>query len=168
MEIKTTNVFWHLQNSKSKYVIEQGGTRSGKTYNILIWLIVYGNTHKNKTITICRKSFPSLRGSVYRDFIEILQTANLYDENFHNKTENTYKLNGNIFEFISVDQAQKIRGRKRNILFINEANEINYEEFFQLDIRTTERVIIDYNPSEDFWVEDLKNKINAIFTLQLI
>jgi phage terminase large subunit len=114
MEIKTNKVFWHLQNSKSKYVIEQGGTRSGKTYNILIWLIVYGNTHKNKTITICRKSFPSLRGSVYRDFIEILQTANLYDENFHNKTENTYKLNGNLFEFIAVDQAQKIRGRKRN------------------------------------------------------
>jgi hypothetical protein len=48
MEIKTNKVFWHLQNSKSKYVIEQGGTRSGKTYNILIWLIVYGNTHKNK------------------------------------------------------------------------------------------------------------------------
>jgi phage terminase large subunit len=111
---------------------------------------------KTKTITICRKSFPSLRGSVYRDFIEILQTANLYDENFHNKTENTYKLNGNLFEFIAVDQAQKIRGRKRNILFINEANEINYEEFFQLDIRTTERVIIDYNPSEDFWVEQFK------------
>jgi phage terminase large subunit len=149
MEIKTTNVFWHLQNSKSKYVIEQGGTRSGKTYNILIWLIVYGNTHINKTITICRKSFPSLRGSVYRDFIEILQTANLYDENFHNKTENTYKLNGNLFEFISVDQAQKIRGRKRNILFINEANEINYEEFLPKElIEKIERI---KDQDENYW-----------------
>ena len=163
MEIKTNKVFKHLENSKSKYLIEQGGTRSGKTYNIIIWLVFYCLRNTGKTITVCRKAFPSLRGSVYRDFIEILQNTNLYDEALHNKTENIYRLNGNLFEFISVDQSQKIRGRKRNILFINEANEINYEEFFQLDIRTTEKVIIDYNPSEDFWVEDIKKQNECDF-----
>ena len=100
MEIKTNKVFKHLENSKSKYLIEQGGTRSGKTYNIIIWLVFYCLRNTGKTITVCRKAFPSLRGSVYRDFIEILQNTNLYDEALHNKTENIYRLNGNLFEFI--------------------------------------------------------------------
>ena len=161
--LATNSVFRHLEASKKKYVIEQGGTRSGKTYNILIWLVNYLAHNKGKVVTICRKSFPSLRGSVYRDFIEIMMKAGRYNEAHHNKTEHIYRFGSNLVEFIAIDQPQKIRGRKRNILFINEANELNYEEFFQLDIRTTERVIIDYNPSEEFWVDKLRQEEDCDF-----
>jgi phage terminase large subunit len=108
-----------------------------------------------KTLTICRASLPSIRGSVMRDFIEILGKLNLYSEDYHNKTENTYLLNGNLVEFVSVDQPQKIRGRKRNYLFINEANELNYEAWMQLVFRTEEKIVIDYNPSDEYhWIYD--------------
>jgi phage terminase large subunit len=90
-----------------------------------------------------------------RDFFEILRNHNIYSEEFHNKSSNEYHLNGNLVEFISLDQPQKIRGRKRNLLFINEANELYYEDWQQLIFRTDGKVIIDYNPSETFhWIYD--------------
>ncbi len=155
-KIRTNKVFNHLQRSKKKIVVEQGGTRSGKTYNILLWIIFY-YTERNtaKTITICRKSFPSLRASVMRDFFDILREHDLYREDFHNKSSHEYHLNGNLVEFISLDQPQKIRGRKRNLLYINEANELFYEDWQQLIFRTDGRIILDYNPSESFhWIYD--------------
>jgi phage terminase large subunit len=92
---------------------------------------------------------------VLRDFIEIMMRLGLYDENMHNKTDQTYMLNGNLIEFISTDQPQKIRGRKRDYLFINEANEIKYESWMQLLFRTTEKIVIDFNPSDEFhWIYD--------------
>jgi len=156
MEIKTNVVFKHLERSKARIIIEQGGTRSGKTYNILIWLIVaYALRNTGKTITLCRKTYPSLRASAMRDFIEILMNLGLYDENYHNKSNSEIMLNGNLVEFIGMDQPQKIRGRKRDVLFANEANELSIEDWRQLSLRTTERIIIDYNPSDEFhWIYD--------------
>ena len=152
MDIETNIVFEHLQESKQRFIVEQGGTRSGKTFNILIWLIVQLYSRKGLVVSVVRKTFPSLRTSVMRDFFQILENVGLYDVNNHNKTESTYKINGGFIEFISVDTPQKIRGRKRNICFVNEGNEITKEDYFQLNIRTTERMIIDFNPSEDFWI----------------
>jgi phage terminase large subunit len=154
--IQTNKVFNHLIKSDKRIIVEQGGTRSGKTYNILLWLIFY-YTERNtaKTITICRKSFPSLRASVMRDFFDILRAHDLYREDYHNKSSHEYHLNGNLVEFISLDQPQKIRGRKRNLLYINEANELFYEDWQQLIFRTDGRIILDYNPSESFhWIYD--------------
>ena len=154
--IQTNKVFNHLIKSDKRIIVEQGGTRSGKTYNILLWLIFY-YTERNtaKTITICRKSFPSLRASVMRDFFDILRNHDLYREEYHNKSSHEYHLNGNLVEFISLDQPQKIRGRKRNLLYINEANELFYEDWQQLIFRTDGRIILDYNPSESFhWIYD--------------
>jgi phage terminase large subunit len=154
--IRTNKVFNHLKHSDKKIVVEQGGTRSGKTYNILLW-IIFEYTYRNtgKTITICRKSFPSLRASVMRDFLDILRAYELYNEDYHNKSSNEYHLNGNLVEFISLDQPQKIRGRKRNLLYINEGNELFYEDWQQLVFRTDGRIIIDYNPSDSFhWIYD--------------
>ena len=85
-----------------------------------------------------------------RDFVNILNDQGLYFPDAHNKSSHEYNLFGNTIEFISLDQPQKIRGRKRDLVFINEANELSYEDFFQLNIRTTERVIMDFNPSEEF------------------
>lgn len=155
-KVKTNKVFEHLLESTKRITVEQGGSRSGKTYNILTWIIFYYSTHnEGHTITICRKTFPSLRASVLRDFLTILQHYEIYDEKYHNKTNNEYELNGNLIEFISLDQPQKIRGRKRNLLFINEANELFFEDWQQLIMRTTDKVIIDYNPSDSFhWIYD--------------
>jgi phage terminase large subunit len=155
-EIQTNKVFAHLERSDKRITVEQGGTRSGKTYNILLWLIFrYSTKEKGKTITVCRKSFPSLRASVMRDFFEILRQHGLYREEYHNRSNSEYYLNGNLVEFISLDQPQKIRGRKRNLLYINEANELFYEDWQQLIFRTDGKVILDYNPSDAFhWIYD--------------
>jgi len=156
VNIKTNKVFRHLETSKAKIVVEQGGTRSGKTYNILLWIIFsYCHNNTGKIITICRRSFPALRGTVMRDFFQIIRDNDLYSEDYHSKTANEYKINGNTIEFISLDMPQKIRGRKRDLLFINEANELSYEDWQQLIFRTNERVVLDYNPSEEFhWIYD--------------
>jgi len=154
--INTNIVCEHLLETDKKIIVEQGGTRSGKTYNILIWLIFYYcPDNKNKTITICRKTFPSLRASVMRDFIDILRGYGMYREESHNKSSSEYILYGNLIEFISLDQPQKVRGRKRDLLFINEANELYWEDWQQLLFRTKERVILDYNPSDEYhWIYD--------------
>jgi len=155
-EVTTNKVFKHLARSNKKIVVEQGGTRSGKTYNILLWIIFdYCNRETDKTITICRKTFPAVRGTVMRDFFDIIKGYGIYNEMYHSKSANEYYLNGNRIEFISLDEPQKIRGRKRDLLFINEANELNYEDWQQLIFRTTEKVVIDYNPSDEFhWIYD--------------
>ncbi len=128
---------------------------SGKTVNILIWLLYELDRQRNKTLTICRKSLPSLKGSVLRDFIWILEELNLFEDSAFHKTDLIYHFRGNTIEFISLDQPTKIRGRKRDYLFLNESNEIDYESFIQLSLRTTKKIIIDYNPSMEFhWIYD--------------
>jgi phage terminase large subunit len=150
-DIKTNIVWKHLSNSDKRIIIEQGGTRSGKTYNILMWIIFdYCAKNKGKIITICRKTYPALRATAMRDFFEILKANDLYNESLHNKSSSEFKFKGNTIEFISLDKPTKIRGRKRDLLYINEANEITFEDWQQLIFRTTGRIIIDYNPSDEF------------------
>ena len=155
-KIQTNIVYKHLANTDKKIVVEQGGTRSGKTYNILLWVIFnYCAANNDKIITICRKSFPSLRATVMRDFMAILQKYNCYNEQYHNKSNSEYHLFGNLVEFISLDQPQKIRGRKRDLLFVNEGNELYYEDMQQLLFRTQDRIILDFNPSDEYhWIYD--------------
>lgn len=157
-KIRANIVFNHLTNLKptTSILVEQGGSRSGKTYNILTYLIAMSvTTWNNKVIDIVRKSFPSLRSSVMFDFFEILRNNGLYAEEYHNKTENIYKVGSNIFRFFSCDDAQKMRGPGRDILFCNEANELKLEDFRQLNMRTRELTILDYNPSDEFhWIYD--------------
>ena len=156
LKIKTNVVFQHLVDTNKKIIVEQGGTRSGKTYNIILWIIFeYCTRNNNKVITICRKSFPSLRATVLRDFMTILQEYDCYSEKFHNKSNSEYYLFGNLVEFISLDQPQKIRGRKRDLLFINEGNELFFEDWQQLVFRTQEQIILDFNPSDEYhWIYD--------------
>ena len=155
-EIETNIVYEHLLDNTKKIVVEQGGTRSGKTYNIILWIIFQYCTNNNgKIVTVCRKSFPSLRATVMRDFMTILQTHKIYSEKFHNKSNSEYHLFDNLIEFISLDQPQKIRGRKRDLLFINEANELYFEDWQQLVFRTQDKIILDYNPSDEYhWIYD--------------
>jgi phage terminase large subunit len=153
--LKTNKVYELLNESDKRITVMQGGSRSGKTYNILIWFIVKLLQENDKTLTIVRQSLPSIKGTVLRDFIDILSKMGIYSEDNHNKTDQIYTLNGNIIEFVSADQPQKIRGRARDYLFCNEANELSYEAWMQLIMRTENKTVIDYNPSDlSSWIYD--------------
>lgn len=168
-QIQTNVIFNHayrFSRSNKKILIEQGGSRSGKTFNILVWVIFdYCVNNTGHIVTVCRKTFPSLRATVMRDFLDILKQNNLYNEKHHNKSNSEYTINGNTIEFISLDQPAKIRGRKRNLLFVNEANEIDWDSWQQLIFRTQGKIIIDYNPSEaNHWIYDkVEVREDAIF-----
>ena len=112
-------------------------------------IIVYCVQNPNKVVSIVRKTFPALRATVMRDFFEIMKDLEIYEKANHNMSENIYRFpNGSIVEFFSVDDEQKIRGRKRDIGWCNEANELWFEDFQQLNMRTEEKLIFDYNPSD--------------------
>lgn len=160
LEIKHTIVFSKIQNAydkKYRFLLLQGGTRSSKTYSILQFLIFLCLTEKETKVSIVRKSFPSLRGSVLVDFLELMNLYNLYDIKNHNKTEQVYKFdNGSVIEFFSADESKKLRGRKRDILYCNEANELSFDDFTQLNLRTTGSILLDFNPSDvDHFLYDL-------------
>ena len=152
-KIKTTNVFHKAYNSDTRITCLQGGTRSSKTYSLCQLFIVKCLQDTGKVYTICRKTLPALKGTAYRDVLSILKELELYTEDNHNKSELSYTLNGNLIEFISVDQPVKIRGRKRDYLWLNEANEFTYEDWQQLILRTTGQIYLDYNPSDPYsWI----------------
>ena len=152
-KIKTTNVFNRAYRSTNRITCLQGGTRSSKTYSLCQLFIIKALQETGKTFTIVRKTLPACKGSVYRDFLNIVKELEMYSEEYHNKSELSFTLNGNLIEFISVDQPTKIRGRKRNYLWLNEANEFSYEDWTQLILRTTEQIYLDYNPSDPYsWI----------------
>ena len=153
--MKQPSTYYHVKKSKAKIQIHQGGTRSGKTMSICQALIelCFKNKGAGIVITIVRKTFPALRSSVMRDFFQILTDGGNYYEENHNKSQATYTLFGNLVEFISADMPAKLRGRKRTLLYINEANELSLEDFRQLILRTTDKTILDYNPSDQYhWI----------------
>lgn len=138
--------------------VHQGGSRSGKTYSICEGLIALAGLNRFSepmVFTISRKTLVALKASALRDFIEILQKQELYRKQNHNLSKNEYLLYNTLFEFIGVDEPQKIRGRKRAVLFMNEANEFTWQDFVQFNLRTTGRIIMDYNPSDELhWIYD--------------
>ena len=112
LQIKTTPVFTKnyeaLLNPDIRFIVNMGGTRSSKTWSICQIIIIYCITKPGKTVSIVRKSFPSLRATVMRDILELLNELKLYDEKYHNKTENLYKFsNGSQIEFFSLDDSQR-------------------------------------------------------------
>jgi phage terminase large subunit len=161
MEIKSTVIFEKnykaLNDPSLRFVINEGGSRSSKTYSLCQLVIIYCLQNNNKVVSIIRKTFPALRATVLRDFIEILKELNIYSVEDHNKSEHIYTFsNGSIVEFFSVDDEQKIRGRKRDIAWCNEANELYFDDFTQLNMRTESKLIFDYNPSESTsWLYEL-------------
>ncbi|WP_404812069.1 PBSX family phage terminase large subunit [Capnocytophaga canimorsus] len=136
----------------------QGSSRSSKTYNILIWLIFYLLQNPNTRLSIVRATLPALKGSVFIDFKEILYKMGIFNEKALNKSDFVYHFpNGSWVEFFSTDSEQKLRGRKRDVLYVNEANELKFIEWQQLKMRTTKFAIVDYNPSfsDDHWLCEL-------------
>ncbi len=144
----------------------QGSSRSSKTYSIVQWLIRSCYDHAGTTVSIVRKTMPALKRSVYRDFKEIMIDWGLWNDRQMNKSEFVYTFgNGSWVEFFSCEDEQKLRGSKRQILFVNEANEISFLEWQQLQMRTTEFSVIDYNPSfsEEHWINQVNQERRTCF-----
>jgi len=144
--IDTTVTFDNILNSIARTTHHIGGTRSGKSFAILQYAIVQAIEHP-QTITIVRKTIPSLKRTIIKDFIDILKSLQLFREDDWNVTDRVYKLQESVIQFISTDDAEKLRGVKSDILFIDEASEIDEESFFQLSIRTSGKIILAYNPT---------------------
>jgi len=160
MEIKSTVIFeknYEALSGPHRFIINEGGSRSSKTYSLCQLMVIYCLQNSGKVVSIIRKTFPALRATVLRDFIEILKEMGIYSLDSHNKSEHIYTFpNGSIVEFFSVDDEQKIRGRKRDIAWCNEANELYFDDFTQLNMRTEYKLIFDYNPSESSsWLYEL-------------
>jgi len=161
MDLKSTIVFEKnydaLYNNEARFIINEGGSRSSKTYSLCQLILVYCLQNKGVVVSIIRKTFPALRATAMRDFLEVLKDAGIYDKSSHNMSEHIYSFsNGSIVEFFSVDDEQKIRGRKRHLAWCNEANELYYDDFTQLNMRTESKLIFDYNPSDsNSWLYDL-------------
>lgn len=161
MDLKSTIVFERnydaLYNNEARFIINEGGSRSSKTYSLCQLIMVYCLQNPQKVVSIIRKTFPALRATAMRDFLEVLKEAGIYDKASHNMSEHIYTFpNGSIVEFFSVDDEQKIRGRKRHVAWCNEANELFLDDFTQLNMRTEQKLIFDYNPSDSTsWLYEL-------------
>lgn len=131
----------------------QGGTSASKTISVLMYLIHLAQTDKHPTLTsVVSESFPHLKRGAMRDFITIMEEHKYFKPEQWNKSENTYTFEtGSKLEFFSADQPGKVRGPRRDRLFVNEANRIPYETFDQLEVRTKEFIFLDWNPTNEYW-----------------
>lgn len=129
-----------------------GGTSASKTISILLWLIQYAQTHNDQIISVVSESFPHLKRGAIRDFQSIMEEQGYFDPLNWNKTDYIFTFKtGSRIEFFSADQPGKVRGPRRDILFINEANNIPYETYTQLEVRTKKLIWLDWNPSSEYW-----------------
>lgn len=144
------------QDTKPRYLVNQGGTSSGKTYTIMQRLIALSFEHPRAIITVAGQDLPNLKVGAMRDLDTILHSnARLLDWFKQNKSDSSYRgKNGALIEFKSYQDAQDAKNGKRDYLFVNEANGVSYEVFWQLAIRTRKQIFIDYNPSARFWVHN--------------
>jgi phage terminase large subunit len=147
--------------------IVQGGSSSSKTFTIIPFLIDYANKNAGKEISIVSESIPHLRRGAMRDFVKIMEWVGLMDYSAWNKSTLTYYFaNGSFIEFFSGDQPDKMRGARRDVLFVNEANNIGWETYYQLAIRTREFIYIDFNPTAEFWAHtELQGQTDVDFII---
>lgn len=151
LEVNTTISYKHIEDCPTRVCHLVGGSRSGKTYAALQWLIVQALQNK-ELVTIVRKTIPSLKRTVMKDFKDLMQTMGIWNENDFNISDRTYTFyNESQIQFISTDNAEKLRGVKSNILWIEEASEVDSESYLQLQIRTTGKIILSYNPTVSPW-----------------
>jgi phage terminase large subunit len=148
---RTTAINKLLPLSKRVRVV-QGGTSAGKTFGIIPILINYATLNSNSEISVVSESIPHLRRGAIKDFLKILALTERFRPELWNKSLLTYTFeNGSFIEFFSADQENKLRGARRHILYINECNNITWESYHQLAIRTSRYIWLDYNPTHEFW-----------------
>ena len=152
---------------KKRIKIIQGGTSAGKTFGILPILIDKAARQSGLEISIIAESIPHLRRGALRDFLKIMKWTNRYYDERFNKSHLKYEFaNGSFIEFFSADDSSKLRGARRDILYINECNNVNFEAYNELAIRTKREVYLDFNPANEFWVHtELKDESDADFII---
>lgn len=153
----TLRLFDRNLNSRARVVVNQGGTSSGKTYSIMQVLYVLGINDAGSIITVVGQDIPNLKVGAYRDAKTILSGSEVLQAAYPviNEGERIIRcVNGSLIEFKSYADAQDAKSGKRDYLFINEANGISYEVYWQLAMRTRKKIFIDYNPSARFWAHD--------------
>ena len=152
---------------KRRIKIIQGGTSASKTYSILAVLINKAIIQPNLEISVVAESIPHLRRGALKDFLKILKWTNRYDDSQFNKSLLIYQFkNGSTFEFFSADDSSKLRGARRDVLYINECNNVTFESYNELSIRTKKEVFLDFNPTTEFWVhKELKDEPDSDFII---
>jgi len=162
VEIQTTSIYernaqaWLNRKNGIRRAGNEGGTYSSKTYSILQLLILIAQHAKRKLkISVVSESLPHLkRGAIY-DFKNLMDDA--FDDRCYNKTEQTYNFGNGLLEFFGADESGKVKGPRRDILFINEANNVPWETARGLDTRTNLFTFLDWNPTNQFWVHEYES-----------
>ena len=128
LQINTSKTYRDIESSR-RICILQGGTRSGKSYATLQWILVKALSEPNMVFSVVRKSFPSMRVSIMRDWIGILKELDIWSDEKWSATEHIYTFeNGSMVEFMSIDSSEKRKGSSRDYLFVDEANELSRED----------------------------------------
>ena len=155
MQVARTKALDKLQELNQRVRIIKGGSSAGKTICILLILIDYAIKNEGEVISVVTGTVPALRRGAYKDFIQILKGLNRYKESQHNKSLMRYTFtNGSYIEMFSTDDSSKLRGARRDVLFVNEANTISgFDAYQELAIRTNSHIFLDYNPAALFWVD---------------
>jgi phage terminase large subunit len=157
MHHKTTTLFKHNYEATSHIIINQGGTSSGKTYAIEQVLFCLAAENEKQIITVVGQDIPNLKSGALRDAQAIHSESDILKRmvKSYNKTDRIFEFsNGSIIEFKSYDNAQDAKSGKRDYLFVNEANGIEWDVYTELALRTKKRIYIDYNPNTGFWVHE--------------
>ena len=153
MFYQRTTALEKIQGLKKRLKIIQGGSSAGKTIGILLLFINKAQSQKGNMASVVSETLPHLKRGAIRDFLNIMESHHYFKESLWNRTELIYTFEtGSKIEFFSADQPNKVRGPRRNDLFLNECNNISYETYTQLAIRTDGDIYLDYNPVSSFWV----------------
>jgi phage terminase large subunit len=154
MEFVVTTAIKKLHALRKRVKVVRGGTSAGKTFGIIPILIDKAIREEGLEISIVSESIPHLRRGALKDFLKIMMATNRYRDNQFNKSTLKYNFaNGSYIEFFSVEQPDKLRGARRHILYVNECNNIDFDSYYQLAIRTSQDIWLDYNPVSSFWVD---------------
>jgi len=149
LDISGTELLERTLASDAKIIVHEGSSSSSKTFSLAQYLIVRSFSESNKTFSVVRKTMPAMKRGALKDFKEALNLAGCYSAFNENKTDFkfTNKQSGTVIEFFALDNEQKARGPRRDVLWLNEGNELHYEDYRQLAMRTKDQILIDYNPS---------------------
>jgi phage terminase large subunit len=147
--------------------IIQGGTSAGKTFSILPILIDKCAKEKGLEVSVVAETIPHLRRGALKDFLKIMRWTGRYVEDRFNATLLKYEFaNGSTMEFFSADNASKLRGARRDVLYINECNNVTFDAYQELSIRTKKEIYLDFNPANEFWVhKELKDEQDSDFLI---
>ncbi len=164
---QVTTAIRKIYSLEKRVKIIQGGTSAGKTFGILPVLIDKCAREKGLEVSVVAETIPHLRRGALKDFLKIMRWTGRYVEDRFNATLLRYEFaNGSTMEFFSADNASKLRGARRDVLYINECNNVTFDAYLELSIRTKKEIYLDFNPANEFWVHtELKDEPDADFII---